>query len=44
MYVFLKKEHFPLSLKEQEFRDNNHDAETFDQVANYLCDLVQQRD
>lgn len=31
---------FPLYLKELEFRYNNRHTDTFEKVANYLCDLV----
>ncbi|HOI15985.1 MAG TPA: IS1595 family transposase [Geobacteraceae bacterium] len=40
----VSKEHFPLYLKELEFRYNNRNSDIFDQVANYLCDLVPKRD
>jgi len=36
----VSKEHFPLYLKELEFRYNNRHSDIFDLVANYLCDLV----
>jgi transposase len=35
---------FPLYLKELEFRYNHRTGDLFDQVANYLCDLVPKRD
>jgi len=40
----VSKEHFPLYLKELEFRYNNRSSDIFDQVASYLCDLVPKRD
>lgn len=40
----VSKAYFPLYLKELEFRYNNRNHDTFDQVANYLCDLVPKRD
>ena len=40
----VSKEYFPLYLKELEFRYNNRNSDIFDQVANYLCDLVPKRD
>jgi len=36
----VSKKYFPLYLKELEFRYNNRNQDIFDQVANYLCDLV----
>ena len=36
----VSKEHFPLYLKELEFRYNNRNSDIFDQVAKSLCDLV----
>ena len=36
----VSKTHFPLYLKELEFRYNNRHTDVFDKVANYLCDLV----
>ena len=36
----VSKKYFPLYLKELEFRYNNRTNDIFDQVANYLCDLV----
>lgn len=36
----VSKEHFPLYLKELEFRYNNRNSDIFEQIANYLCDLV----
>lgn len=39
----VSKEYFPLYLKELEFRYNNRNSDIFDQVANYLCDLVPKR-
>ena len=36
----VSKTHFPLYLKELEFRYNNRHTDIFDKVANYLCDLV----
>ncbi len=35
---------FPLCLKELEFRYNYRTGDLFDEVANYLCDLVPKRD
>lgn len=40
----VSKKYFPLYLKELEFRYNNRKNDIFDQVANYLCDLVPKRD
>jgi transposase len=40
----VSKDYFPLYLKELEFRYNNRYEDLFDQVANYLCDLVPKRD
>jgi transposase len=40
----VSKKYFPLYLKELEFRYNNRKQDIFDQVANYLCDLVPKRD
>src|SRR5512139_1288026 len=40
----VSKARFPLYLKELEFRYNHRTADLFDQVANYLCDLVPKRD
>jgi transposase len=40
----VSKEHFPLYLKELEFRYNNRHSDIFDQVTDYLCDLVPKRD
>lgn len=39
----VSKEYFPLYLKELEFRYNNRNSDIFDQVADYLCDLVPKR-
>ena len=36
----VSKKYLPLYLKELEFRYNNRNDDIFDQVANYLCDLV----
>lgn len=36
----VSKEHFPLYLKELEFRYNNRNSDIFDLIAKYLCDLV----
>ena len=36
----VSKTHFPLYLKELEFRYNNRHTDIFDKVADYLCDLV----
>ncbi|CAG0999226.1 hypothetical protein ANRL2_03865 [Anaerolineae bacterium] len=36
----VSKDRFPLYLKELEFRYNHRTGDLFDQVANYLCDLV----
>ena len=36
----VSKSYFPLYLKELEFRYNNHNGDLFNQVANYLFDLV----
>ena len=40
----VSKSRFPLYLKELEFRYNNRNQDLFDQVANYLCDLVPKQD
>jgi len=40
----VSKEHFPLYLKELEFRYNNRNGDLFELIANYLCDLVPKRD
>jgi len=40
----VSRERFPLYLKELEFRYNYSNQDLFDQVANYLCDLVPKRD
>lgn len=40
----VSKEHFPLYLKELEFRYINRNSDIFDQVVNYRCDLVPKRD
>src|SRR5512136_356312 len=40
----VSKDRFPLYLKELEFRYNHRTGDLFDQVANYLCDLVPKRD
>lgn len=40
----VSKKYFPLYLKELEFRYNNRNDDIFDQVANYLCDLVPEWD
>lgn len=40
----VSKDRFPLYLKELEFRYNHRTADLFDEVANYLCDLVPKRD
>jgi transposase len=40
----VSKVRFPLYLKELEFRYNHRTGDLFDQVANYLCDLVPKRD
>ena len=40
----VSKARFPLYLKELEFRYNHRTGDLFDQVANYLCDLVPKRD
>jgi transposase len=40
----VSKEYFPLYLKELEFRYNNRNSDIFDLIANYLCDLVPERD
>jgi transposase len=40
----VSKARFPLYLKELEFRYNHRTDDLFDQVANYLCDLVPKRD
>lgn len=39
----VSKEHFPLYLKELEFRYNNRNSDIFDLVAKSLCDLVPKR-
>ena len=36
----VSKEHFPLYLKELEFRYNHRNEDIFDSITNYLCDLV----
>ena len=36
----VSKEHFPLYLKELEFRYNNRNNDLFDLIANFLCNLV----
>jgi len=36
----ISKKYFPLYIKELEFRYNNRNADLFDHIANYLCDLV----
>lgn len=36
----VSKKHFPLYLKELEFRYNNRNSDIFNQVAVFLCDLV----
>jgi transposase len=36
----VSKKHFPLYLKELEFRYNNRSMDIFDKVTDYLCDLV----
>ncbi|MCX5834980.1 MAG: IS1595 family transposase [Deltaproteobacteria bacterium] len=43
-YHGVSRNHFPLYLKELEFRYNNRNGDLFNQVANYLCDLVPKRD
>jgi len=40
----VSKARFPLYLKELEFRYNRRTEDLFDQVANYLCDLVPKQD
>lgn len=40
----VSKKYLPLYLKELEFRYNNRNDDIFDQVANYLCDLVPEWD
>lgn len=40
----VSKENFPLYLKELEFRYNHRDADIFEIVSDYLCDLVPKRD
>ena len=40
----VSKDRFPLYLKELEFRYNHRTGDLFDQVANYLCDLVPKQD
>jgi transposase len=40
----VSKDRFPLYLKELEFRYNHRTEDLFDQVANYLCDLVPKQD
>jgi transposase len=40
----VSKEHFPLYLKELEFRYNHRNSDIFDQIDNYLCNLVPKRD
>ena len=40
----VSKDYFPLYLKELEFRYNHRNDDIFDQIANYLCDLVPKRD
>jgi len=40
----VSREHFPLYLKELEFRYNNRHSDIFEQVVDYLCDLVPKRD
>jgi len=40
----VSRERFPLYLKELEFRYNYSNQDLFDQVADYLCDLVPKRD
>jgi transposase len=40
----VSKHRFPLYLKELEFRYNHRTEDLFDQVANYLCDLVPKQD
>ncbi len=40
----VSRQRFPLYLKELEFRYNYSNQDLFDQVANYLCDLVPKRD
>jgi transposase len=36
----ISKKHFPLYLKELEFRYNNRHSDIFEKVSDYLCDLV----
>ena len=43
-YHGVSKTHFPLYLKELEFRYNHRSLDIFDLVANYLCNLVPKRD
>ena len=43
-YHGVSRSHFPLYLKELEFRYNNRNGDLFNQVANYLCDLLPKRD
>lgn len=40
----VSKEHFPLYLKELEFRYNNRNNGLFDLIANFMCNLVPKRD
>ena len=40
----VSKDRFPPHLKELGFRYNHRTGDVFDQVANYLCDLVTKRD
>jgi len=40
----VSKAHFPLYLKELEFRYNHRNEDLFDLITNYLCDLVPERD
>lgn len=40
----VSREYFPLYLKELEFRYNHRNADIFDQVAKYLCNLVPEKD
>ena len=40
----VSKTHFPLYLKELEFRYNHRNEDLFDLITNYLCDLVPERD
>jgi transposase len=39
----VSKIHFPLYLKDLEFRYNHRTIDILDLVANYLCDLVPKR-